>query len=122
MKKKYEIYRIIGENCMTPDEGQEIYNLIHDELLANRPIEMDFTGVKICISPFFNFAIGQLLKDIEPETLNQLLTVSNLNAVGNQVLKLVIYNAKRYYSDDTFRQAVDRVLTRQAEEMGLICA
>ena len=111
---KYEIYKIIGENCMTPDDGQKIYDLIHPERLANSTIELDFTGVNICISPFFNFAIGQLLRDIEPDTLNRLLTVSNLNSVGMQVLKVVINNAKRYYySGENVRQAIDKIVSER---------
>jgi hypothetical protein len=100
---------------MTPEQGQKIYELIQPELVANRPVELDFSRVNICISPFFNFAIGQLLRDIQPDTLNRLLKVSNLNPVGLQVLKLVIDNAKSYYSDDNFRQAVEKVLTEQVE-------
>jgi hypothetical protein len=118
----YKIYDIIGENCMTPDEGQKIHDLIYPQLVANIPVELDFTGVNICISPFFNFAIGQLLKDIDFITLNRLLKVSNLNPVGMQLLKVVIDNAKRYYSDDNFREAVERVLTEQAEEADAVCA
>jgi hypothetical protein len=118
----YKIHTIIGENCMTPDEGQKIYDLIHPQLVHNIPVELDFTGVKVCISTFFNFAIGQLLRDIQPKALNRLLSISNLNPVGMQVLKVVIENAKRYYSDATFRQAVDMVLTEQAEEADVICA
>lgn len=118
----YKIYDIIGENCMTPDEGQKIYDLIYPQLVADNPVELDFIGVNICISPFFNFAIGQLLKDVDADTLNRLLKVSNLNPVGKQVLKVVIDNAKRYYSDDNFRNAVERVLREQAEEADTVCA
>ncbi|MGK7882668.1 MAG: STAS-like domain-containing protein [Crocosphaera sp.] len=118
----YKIYDIIGENCMTPDEGQKIYDLIHPQLVANTSVELDFIGVNICISPFFNFAIGQLLKDIDADTLKRLLKVSNLKPVGMQVLKVVIDNAKRYYSDDNYREAIDRVLREQAEEADAICA
>lgn len=64
---KYDIRNLIGENCMTPDNGQKVYNLIHPELVADRPVKLDFTGVDIFASPFFNFAIGQLLKDFQPE-------------------------------------------------------
>ncbi|MDJ0843416.1 MAG: STAS-like domain-containing protein [Crocosphaera sp.] len=110
----YKIYDIIGENCMTPDEGQKVYDLIHPQLVADNPVELDFIGVNICISPFFNFAIGQLLKDVDADTLNRLLKVSNLNPVGKQVLKVVIDNAKRYYSDDNVRQAVDRLMSERA--------
>lgn len=118
----YKIYDLIGENCMTPDEGQKIYDLIHPQLVDNNPVELDFERVNICISPFFNFAIGRLLKDIDADTLNRLLTVSNLNPVGKQVLKVVIDNAKRYYSDDNFRNAVDRVIKEQIEEADAVYA
>jgi hypothetical protein len=39
--------------------------------VAKRPVELDFRSVNICISPFLNFAIGQLLRDIQPDTLNE---------------------------------------------------
>lgn len=113
----YDIYSLIGENCMTPNDGQKIYHKIHPQLVAGRPVELDFSQVKIFASPFFNFAIGQLLRDIQPNELNCLLKVSNLNLVGQQVLKQVIENSKRYYSDDQIREAVDAVMREQAESV-----
>ncbi|WRH65826.1 MAG: STAS-like domain-containing protein [Planktothrix sp. GU0601_MAG3] len=110
----YKIYQIIGEFCMTPDQGQKVYRLIYPKLIANRPVELDFTDVKICIPPFINFAIGQLFKDIKPDALNHLLKISNLNPISQQTLQLVMENAKCYYSDDNLRQAVDQVLTEQS--------
>ncbi|MFM6455833.1 MAG: STAS-like domain-containing protein [Planktothrix sp.] len=110
----YKIHQIIGEFCMTPDQGQKVYRLIYPKLIANRPVELDFTGVKICIPPFLNFALGQLFKDIQPDTLNHLLKISNLNPISQQTLQLVMENAKCYYSDENLRQSVDRVLTEQS--------
>lgn len=111
---RHEILNLVGKNCITPGDGQKVYELVHPELLADRPVELDFAGVKIFASPFFNFAIGQLLRDIEPENLNRLLKVSNLNQVGKQILKLVIENSKRYYSDPDYRSRVDQVISEQA--------
>ncbi|WP_335203410.1 STAS-like domain-containing protein [Nostoc sp.] len=111
---KHEILTLIGKNCITPGDGQKVYDLVHPELLALHEVELDFAGVEIFASPFFNFAIGQLLRDIKPETLNSLLKFSNLNTVGKQILKLVIENSKRYYSDPDFRSRVDQVISEQA--------
>ncbi|MBN3885862.1 MAG: STAS-like domain-containing protein [Nostoc sp. JL34] len=96
------------------DPKQNKDELVHPELLALNEVELDFAGVEIFASPFFNFAIGQLLRDIKPETLNRLLKFSNLNTVGKQILKLVIENSKRYYSDPDFRSRVDQVISEQA--------
>jgi hypothetical protein len=111
---KHEILTLIGKNCITPSDGQKLYDLVHPALLAEREVELDFAGVEIFASPFFNFAIGQLLRDIQPETLNRLLKFYHLNPVGRQILKLVIENSKRYYSDSSFRSRVDQVISEQA--------
>lgn len=111
---KHEILTLVGKNCITPGDGQKVYDLVHPELLAEHQVELDFTGVEIFASPFFNFAIGQLLRDIQLTTLNRLLKFSNLNTVGKQILKLVIENSKRYYSDQNFRSRVDQVISEQA--------
>lgn len=114
----YKIHELVGKHCMTPEDGQKVYNLTYPELSAAHPVELDFAGVDIFASPFFNFAIGQLLRDIQPETLNRLLKVSNLNPVGRQILKRVIENSKQYYSsDENTRQAVDKVVSEQANSL-----
>lgn len=112
MAMKLEIPKIVGENCMTPEQGQEIYMRIHPELIAGQPIELDFAGGGIFASPFFNYAIGQLLRDVAPDDLNRLLVVSNLNPVGMNVLRQVIENSKQYYLVPG--DAVDEVLEREA--------
>lgn len=49
---------------MTPYQGKELYDLIHPQLIQGNTVTLDFSGVRICIPPFINFAIGYLLKDI----------------------------------------------------------
>lgn len=115
--KEYHILTLIGKNCITLGDGQKVYERVHPELLADRPVELDFAGVEIVASPFFNFAIGQLHRDIKPENLNVLLKVSNLNSVGEQILKLVMENSKRYYSDADFRSRVNQVISEQANTL-----
>lgn len=113
---KILIHDKIGENCITLDDGQEVYNAIHPELAANRPVELDFDKVIIFASPFFNAAIGQLLKDIEPDDLNRLLLVRNLNPNGLAVMKRVIENSKQYYRDEGMRKTLDEIFLEQSEE------
>ena len=111
---KHQINSIVGKNCITLDDGQLIYNLIHPQLLAGNSVELDFAGVDIFASPFLNAAIGQLLKDIPTETLNRLLILSNFNELGENLAKKIIKNAKEYYSNETIRKAVNEVLRQEA--------
>jgi hypothetical protein len=113
---KYDILAVVGENCITIEDGEKLYNLIYPRLVAGQPVELDFTGVSVFASPFFNAAIGRLLKDLNPEDLNRLLKVSNLAPVGMETLKLVIKNSARYYRDENFRKALDEILSEQAQD------
>ncbi|MEC4814839.1 MAG: STAS-like domain-containing protein [Scytonema sp. PMC 1069.18] len=105
-----KIYDLVGQYAITADGGQKVYDQIHPKLLAGYQVELDFTGVKVFASPFFNFAIGQLLKDIAADDLNRLLKFTALNDNGQNVLERVIANSKEYYSNPQYREAVDKVL------------
>lgn len=107
---KYNIYELIGENCMSQRDGQQLYNLIHPQLQAGESVELDFTGVRRFLSVFFNFAISQLLRDVKVEDFEKLLVVNGLNPLGEQVYHNVIEYAKRYYSDEKYRQTVDEMI------------
>jgi hypothetical protein len=99
---------------MTQQVGQELYEKIYPTLQAGESVELDFVGVKRFLSVFFNFAIGQLLRDINPEVLDRLLVVSNLNSIGQQTLDRVLENARLYYSDSGYREAVDEMIREQS--------
>jgi STAS-like domain of unknown function (DUF4325) len=106
---RYKIHDLIGAYCVTPQSGQDIYDILHPLLIDQKEVELDFLGIKAYASPFFNYAVGQLLKDISYEDLCHLVKYKNLSSVGNKVLDVVLNSAKRYYSDEDYRRAVKEV-------------
>jgi hypothetical protein len=106
---KYNIHNLIGTYCVTPQRGQELYDIIHPLLTEGTAVELDFLGVKAYAAPFFNYAIRQLLKEISNEDVNRLVKYSNLSSTGANVLQMVMNSARRYYTDDSYRQAVHEV-------------
>lgn len=110
-----KIHDLIGDNCITLDDGEIVYSLIISELDEDSSIELDFTGVRVYASPFFNGAVGKLLGTYSPDELNDRLTFQGLSAHGRQVLQRVTQNARRYYSDKKFRDAVDKVAAEHSE-------
>jgi hypothetical protein len=109
------VHKIVGEDAITLEDGQNIHEQIKPELLAGHTVELDFDGVSVFASPFFNAAIGQLLKDIKAEELNRLLQVEHLNPTGYEVLRRVIDNAKKYYACPDYREAQIKVLQQLSE-------
>lgn len=109
-----KIHDITGNYAISADHGQQVYDQIHNELLDGRTVELDFSGVNIFASAFFNFAIGQLLKDISTDDLNRLLQINSLNQNGETILRQIIDNAKKYYADPKYQEAVDTVMEEYA--------
>jgi hypothetical protein len=109
------VREIVGENAITLDDGQGVYDQIEAALSAGEVVELDFSGVAVFASPFFNAAIGQLLRDHSADDLNRLLRITGLNSAGYDVLRRVIENAKRYYASADYREAQSRVLRELVE-------
>ena len=114
-----KVFDISGKYAIAPSSGKEIYAQIHPALQAGEQVELDFSGVEVFASAFFNFSIGQLLRDLQPDTLNSLLKFSNLNSSGSATLRHIIDNAKRYYLDSNHRKAVDEVIGEYASSFGV---
>lgn len=106
----------IGPRCIIMEDGQKIYNAIHEPLKNGETVTLDFEGVNQFASPFFNFAIGQLLKDIPESNVRRLLAFDHLNETGMLVVERVIENAAKYHGDRDYRKIVDDILEQQAKE------
>ena len=113
---KIIIKDVIGPRCIIKEDGQKIYEKIHEPLKKGESVTLDFGGVAQFASPFFNFAIGQVLKDIAEKDLRRLLQIENLNETGKLVVERVIENAARYHGDVNYRKIVDDILEQQAKE------
>lgn len=113
---KIKIFDEIGQRCIVKDQGQKVYEKIHPVLLKGETVTLDFSSVKQFASPFFNFAIGQLLKDIKKEDLDRLLIFENLIPDGRLVVKRVIENAGNYHADIDYQKIVDSILQQQGED------
>ncbi len=106
-----KVKELIGENAMTLDDGEAVYARIHDPLTHGETVELDFDGVEVFASPFFNAGIGRLLGDLTADALNTLLKFDHLSDFGARVLRRVIENAKEYYgASASQRHEIDRIV------------
>jgi len=90
---KLSIKDQIGPRGIIREDGQKIYDAIHSALQNGETVTLDFAGVNQFASPFFNLAIGQLLKDFAETDLRRLLQIEHLNETGKLVVGRVIENA-----------------------------
>ena len=57
------VFELAGKNAISMQNGDKLYKSIHPHLLAGDSIAIDFNGVSLFASPFFNASIALLLKD-----------------------------------------------------------
>jgi len=94
---KISVHQVLGEDCLTVEDGRRLYKHFIAELQAGQKVELDFTGVQAPAASFFNSSFGFLLRDFEVEVLSRLVKVSHLSQAAMGVLKRVVKNCKRYY-------------------------
>lgn len=104
-----KVFDLVGEYALSSSSGQKLYDVIFPALKDEDLVEVDFDGVCAVASAFLNAAVGQLLRTFDGEQLNTNLKFLNLNSSGELALRHVIRNAKRYYSDEKYRDAVDEI-------------
>jgi len=94
---KISVIDIAGRNAVSSKDGETLYNEIMRNIDVDR-IELDFEGVEIFSTPFFNLGIGRLLERLSTDELNKKLEFQHLSNLGFQTLRRVIDNAKKYYA------------------------
>jgi hypothetical protein len=104
------------EFCLLVEDGRKIYDIVMPALKEGVVIELDFEGITIFSSPFFHSAIGDTLEHISYDDFNRLVKIQNLNDSGKNLLKRVIEDSKKYYTDDSYRYALDSALKSLSEE------
>ncbi len=107
--KRVLVLETVGKNAISMHSGSNLYNIIKPLLMKREKVCLDFQGVELFASPFFNASIGYILKDINIDELKEYLTIENLNKIGNQVLNLVIKNAIEYYSAKSGKEFNDLI-------------
>ncbi|RZR29848.1 STAS-like domain-containing protein [Vibrio vulnificus] len=95
--RKIIVLELVGKNAISMQNGDKLYNAIYTDVLNGESVELDFNGINLFASPFFNASIGLLLKDVTIDALKKQLSFTNLNDIGRDLLNHVIGNALEYY-------------------------
>ncbi|MEL6117817.1 STAS-like domain-containing protein [Photobacterium sp. SP02] len=93
------VKEIVGSNAISMNSGNKLREKIVKNWDADSKIRIDFSGVDVFASPFFNASIGALLKDKKIEDLQNKLEFHSISNHGRKLLNLVISNALKFYSD-----------------------
>lgn len=69
---------VIGIQCGTDIEGTRLYSIIAPKLKTNENIVLDFDGVMLASSSFFNSSIGRSYREIGESIVRSQISYENL--------------------------------------------
>ena len=88
-----------GPLCVSAEDGQRVHDRIAPLLREGTRVVLSFSQVETLISAFLNAAVGQLYGEFQEERVRELLSVRDMDAEDLEILKRVIDNAKKYFSN-----------------------
>ncbi|EFS20639.1 hypothetical protein FSBG_00136 [Fusobacterium gonidiaformans 3-1-5R] len=96
---KIKVFEIIGgQFAVSAEKGKTLYDSIVKNIsLGEIPIILDFEGIEMTISTFFNLAYGELFKDYTEEEVEKLVKFENAKEISLSQIKQVKINALKLY-------------------------
>ena len=97
---KLKVADLIGSTlCISAEDGQKVFAKVEQLVKDGKQVTISFENVTMLISLFMNVAIGQLYGSFSEETIRAQLKVEGLSPDDMELLKRVVDNAKKYYSN-----------------------
>jgi len=91
---------LIGSSlCISAEDGQKIFDKIEPLLKNGKQITISFKNITMLISLFLNVSIGQLYGTFSEEDIRAQVKVEGLSSDDLELLKSVVDNAKKYYTN-----------------------
>jgi len=100
METKVDIARIVETPfCVAIDDGNIVHDRIANAISAGAIAVVSFGGVRRLTTAFLNAAIGQLYNEYSDEQIRSGLRVVDANQDQLRLIKRVVDNAKKFFSD-----------------------
>lgn len=90
------IFDLVGKNAVSYSQGSMLHDSLKD-IWSEKKIILDFKGVSIISSPFFNGSVGLFLKDFSRTEVQEKIEYENISVDALNTLNVVLDNAENFY-------------------------
>lgn len=98
--KTFKVFDFTGHGAIAIEPGQRLYRAIHPHILNRELVQLDFTGIEFLTIAFVGTAIGQLLKDISKQTVDELIEFVALSEDKRDMIQRVMDKAYKWYYNE----------------------
>jgi len=103
--------------CCLAGDGEKVYNAIAQILRDGNKVCLCFDGVDIMTSAFLNSAIGRLYDGkFDYDMLNKNIRAVDIDQYNLSIIKRIVENAKRFYSEPNLTLPVIDEMAKENKE------
>lgn len=102
--------------AMTEDAGLELRKEMNDAMQKEERVVLDFQGIELFATPFFNASIGFFVLTLSPEKYKEQVEVINLSDLGRETYCHSYQNAVSVYENKTDLELVGKITMETIEE------
>ena len=89
--------------------GEVIKNVIEENIEKSEKIILDFEGITLFATPFFNLAIGHFIIKLTPKIFDNKIKCINLTELGSATLQYSYDNACMIYKNSIKAEEIDEI-------------
>jgi hypothetical protein len=111
-KLRIEVQEITGRTAVDSKDGELVFSSVQPALSGDEVVELDFTGVEIFASPFFNASVALIARHLGELDFQQRLKMTHLSTLGQSVAGDSISNAletRNKTDQDRLKELMDMI-------------
>lgn len=98
----------LTKTCMAQKNGLIIRKEIEKLLKDDEDITLDFNGIKLFASPFFNISLGYIISEYGEECFNK-IKIINISDLGKSIIEQVKNNSLTANTNDKISEIVNDI-------------
>lgn len=103
---KTVIVREYASMALTEKDGLKLRAAIENLLKTERIISLDFSGISLFATMFFNASIGHLVMQLTPEECEDRVRISNISELGLETYRHTLGNARDIFVQHSSLQKI----------------
>lgn len=101
--------------ALAEDDGAALYDKIDNIISNGEPTEVDFEGIALFATPFFNTSIGRVILNYGVDRFDSLVKVVNLDELGIETYEHSRANAISYIEKKQSSQGIEKAVLNNIE-------
>jgi hypothetical protein len=110
------LIKTITSMAMTEDDGMKLREVMGNALKENHDIVLDFEGIDLFATPFFNSSIGYFILQLTPQTYDEKVTVTHITDLGKETYSHSYQNAVSVFEEKPDLNLIGKITAETIDE------